>query len=178
MTNPEPSIELESQPTIESTTSTTIDIRKEAGSYYIEIATPLNCMRQLYLLNYEAAGTEFEAQDFPGTASGFQEAYEFYRTRILINAEKLSEEMLTFASNLGTYSWPEGVQPSVDELIEDVLREAESVAAYSKLSSWQEIVDWEWPARSNRNPAGVIRAKLGLDSNVNDDSSYCSELIG
>lgn len=154
--------------------TTTADLRQAAADRYVEIVTPSNCALALYDLSASEAEERFRASSFASD----QEAFEYWRVNVLSNADSLADAYLKMVSELGIYEWPEEVQESVDELITQMLSEAAVYSSYANLGTWQALIDWEWPPAPTTNPAGVIRAKLGLPSNVNNDEAFCDGLLG
>ena len=96
---------------------------------------------------------------------------------MLENARILSETKVTFATELGIFDWPVGVQEPVDSLIAQILEDSSAYSAFSKLGSMEQVVASEWPVVDDRNHAGVIRAKLGLPSNIDKNIEECKELF-
>ena len=162
----------------ESTTTTTIDPAEIAASHYLEIVRPNNCAFDLFFL----AEDEFIAtQESRWTNEWNYDAdaqFASLKSEVLENARILSETMVTFATELGIFDWPIGVQESVDLLIAQTLEEASAYSAFSKPDSMEQVRAWEWPVVDDRNHAGVIRAKLGLPSNIDNDVEECNELFG
>jgi hypothetical protein len=83
-----------------------------------------------------------------------------------------------FASDLGAYDWPSEVQGSIDSLMAQMLDEGSSYSDFSKLNSFDQLDNWKWPTLDDENYAGVIRAKLGIASNVNSDVNECKDMFG
>lgn len=162
----------------ESTTSTTVDPTFAAGERYAELVASSNCARALYSMSYP--NFEASAEERWSGEWNYSEDLYFgaFKAEVLSNARILSETLLQTVSDLGSYDWPSDVQEPIDGLITQLLDEAAAYTAFSELNSIKEVRDWEWPIVDDENYAGVIRAKLGLPSNVNDETNYCEKIFG
>ena len=164
--------------TLPAATTTTIDPTEAAGGYYLEIVSPANCLRDLY---------QVSADQFNKTSDerwknewNYDEVAYFvaFKSEVMDNARILSDGLVKFASDLGAYDWPSEVQGSIDLLIAQMLAEGSAYSSWSNLNSWDQLEDWKWPKSDEENYAGVIRAKLGIASNVNSDVNNCKEVFG
>lgn len=91
-------------------------------------------------------------------------------------AAKVSDAYVTFYEGLAQATWPANVQPAIDDLIEQVTTEAsmyrslaEATTGPAFTETYNAIVD----SATSSNPAAVVRAKLGLESNVNGEPETC-----
>jgi len=165
--------------TIPATTTTTIDPITAAGKYYWEIVIQTNCARELFQLSADTFTATQEERWKNEFKYDENLAFEALRTEVLGMAASFANSLTDAVASLGTYVWPENVQQSIDGLISQMLEEASGKARFSKLSSLDEIRNWRYPkASDDTNYAGLIRAKLGLPSNVNNDMNYCKENFG
>jgi len=163
---------------MESTTSTTVDPTFAAGERYIEIVAPLRCARDLYAMsgpNFDASAEERWSGEWNYSEDLY---FAAFKAEVLANAGILSDTFVQVVSDLGSYDWPSEVQEPIDELIVQLLDEGAAYSAFSSLNSIKEVQDWEWPNLDGENHAGLIRAKLGLPSNVNDETNYCEKVFG
>jgi len=165
--------------TIPATTTTTIDPTVAAGAHYLEIVGPLNCSRDLYQLSDDTFTANQEERWKNEFKYDENLTFKALKNEVLDNAGAYADSILEFVSALGTYVWPDNINESVDGLISQLLEEASAVSAFSKLASLDEVRNWKYPKQTDdTNFAGVIRAKLGIPSNVNNDVNECKEIFG
>jgi len=163
---------------VESTTTTTIDPIFAAGEYYLEKGTALRCTKELMTLaenTFRATQQERWEGEWNYSNDLFWEAV---KKEILSMYAGVVNSTLLFVSDLGTYEWPTEVQASVDALMSQNLEMAENYLALSKVNSIKEYNNFKFGKIDEENHAGIIRAKLGLPSNVNDDVNYCANIFG
>lgn len=139
-------------------TTTTIPERtlKAAGDYYIEIVTPMNCVTRA-LSN--------AVDDFAADAGDFESVDQVFaalRQSVFPEAEKLSVVMLRFVRDMKTYDWPGPVKASVEGMINETLKDAETWASYSRLSTIGEVEQWELTPNSDSRYSAAIRKMLDL----------------
>ena len=164
--------------TVAATTTTTIDPKAAAGEHYLEIVKAVNCTQDLYNLSvdqFDATADDRWKNEFNYDETAF---FIAYKNEVLENARLFSDSLVKFASELGVYDWPADIQGSIDPFIAQTLAEGSAYSEFSKLNSFDQIDNWEWPTLDGENYAGIIRAKLGIASNVNSDVNECKEIFG
>ena len=92
--------------------------------------------------------------------------------------EDLADSYILFAGDLGSYEWPAGMQASIDGLISRELELASENLRLSEVNSAKEYQNFRFDIEDETNHAGIIRAKLGLPSNVNNDENFCAKIFG
>jgi len=163
---------------VESTTTTTIDPVFAAREYYMEKMTALECAKELLSLaerTFDATKQERWEGEWNRSNDLFWEAFE---REILPQWEGVANSTLLFVSDLGTYEWPTGVQASVDALMSQQLEMAQRFLSLSEVNSIKEYSNFKLLPPKEEDHAGIIAAKLGLTSNVNDDTNYCEKIFG
>jgi hypothetical protein len=145
-----------------------VDPYEEAAAYYLETVAVFNC----------ANARLFDAWDVaPGLEDELLYTWEWeaYSTYMVPIWEELRDIRTDWMSSLGDYDWPEDVQPSIDDLFSELSLEASNYNFYADTPDYSDFRDLteeiEWPDWS---AAAVIRAKLGLPSNIGDDTDYCT----
>jgi hypothetical protein len=157
-------------PTTTVAPTTTLDPIAAAGQYYMEKVKPINCVNGLYNL--------VQADVFGADNQVTEGEWPKVRDQMQPISLQYSQALVTWVNDLVAYDWPDDVQPSVDALMADATQQATNFEQLGKALSFNnyfEISDsQQWPQSNN---AAVVRAKLGLPSNINDDTNYCESLI-
>ena len=164
--------------TVVATTTTTIDPTEAAADHYLEIVKPVNCAQELFNLfanQFDATSDDRWKNEFNYDETAY---FVAYKSEVLDNARIFSDSLVKFASDLGVYDWPSEVQGLIDPFIAQTLEEGSAYSEFSKFNSFDQLDNWEWPTVDDENYAGVIRAKLGLPSNINNDMGECKEILG
>ena len=163
---------------VESTTTTTIDPIFAAGEYYREKATAVGCARELN----ELAISTFDAsqQERWEGEWNYSEVliWEAFQKEVLSLREGLANSYILFVGELGAYEWPDGLQTSIDALISQTLEIASENLRISEVKMMKEYQNFSFNVVDETNHAGIIRAKLGLPSNVNNDENFCANIFG
>ena len=150
--------------TTEQITTTTVDL-VAAAAYYIDAVTPLNCSLQtIALIEADVAIDEFyDENEWPEIRDTLLPAYKAH-----------ADTQLAFMNALLGYTWPEAVQADIDALVAETAAEANTTAAWASIATFDQFIGRaQYPERS---AATLVRAKLGLPSNVENDENYCQEL--
>lgn len=145
-------------PTTTTAPGPTLD---EAGAYYLEIVAPRNCV-VTKIDSYAADGME-TWEDVQGFLQLFGE---------------LAEADVALLDGLTSYDWPESVADTADDLAKAVSGRLPEIEAFSKLSSLEEFLDWEWDTTHEGGEAALLRSKLGLPSNIGDTNDWCEGIEG
>jgi hypothetical protein len=146
-------------PTTTGATATT-DLFDYAQQY-LDLVAPANCANQ-------ALGEVIRRLD--QTTATYQEAKA---AGLFDAAGETAAAWVTFYEGLVAADWPEDVQPAIDDLV------AETSADARKIESIANAVDdASFYAAMNQsigeeNNAGVVRARLGLPSNIGDEPDAC-----
>jgi hypothetical protein len=97
------------------------------------------------------------------------------RTNLQPKMRAYAESTVRFYEGLVAIKWPVSIQPAVDALVADLTADAsyyESMSKAESVDTFNQLSDHP-PDETNANSAGVVRAKLGLGSNVTDTTNYC-----
>jgi hypothetical protein len=73
------------------------------------------------------------------------------------------------------YEWPASVQENIDGLITTASAEASRFDQYAKSFSIEDWPTSDWPSSED---AAIVRAKLGLPTNIDSDVQHCQEIFG
>lgn len=144
-------------------TSTTL----APDDYYLAHVSPLNCAWN-HLATVEAA------------SAGSDDTWDSYQwleiqSAVLPVYRDHAQVLLDFVEALSSYDWHSDMQPSIDVLATGTAAEASAFFAMANSATWDEFAELEVP-ESNGATAAVVRAKLGLPSNLTDDTDYCKTL--
>ena len=85
-----------------------------------------------------------------------------------------AEAMIAFYEGLTAAQWPEDVQPAVDDLVAELTVIAAQTYAAAEAPDLDAYIAADAAIVDQGNSAGVVRAKLGLQSNVTDENDYCA----
>ena len=146
--------------TAASTTTTAPPV--DYGAQYLSMVKPSNCAGE----RFEAAGDKV-----PETANFDDPSIGPYRAA----AADAAEASIQFYEALAAAQWPADLQPTVDALIEEVAAAAawfQGIADADDNASMVAAVQAEYPAGSS---ASLLRAKLGLESNVGSEEDCGAE---
>lgn len=148
-----------------STTTTTVDPIAAAGAQYIALVTPANCTNELLnLMINDAYGDEYLSENEwvaaqPGFNEGFQAA---------------ADRSLEFMNGLIAYDWPDEVQSDVDALVAELAADAAIYQQTADAATFDGFLTV--PALGQGGAATVLRAKLGLESNIGTDTISCEAM--
>ena len=156
--------------TTTTTTTTTIPPTPEelAAAYYLEAVLPYNCAFELFNLI---------AADAPGGDSIYEGEFNAFYAAMLPGYEMKRDAELAFMNALIDYEWPEDVQDNIDGLTAQASVYASNYEALARtvdFNAWLNL-DLDWP---DNGDAAVVRAKLGLPSNINSDVEHCQQIFG
>jgi hypothetical protein len=146
--------------------TTTIDPRQAAAEYYLQSVTPSNCYLQITQL------IESEVYGKDGTLT--RKEWPAAQEKLLPAIKGLADGELTFLSALVNYDWPDDVQPDIDNLVNELSATANWHGQLASAGSFDAFVGS--PPAPQGSAATVVRAKLGLPSNVNSTVEECANL--
>ena len=145
-------------------TTTTVDEIAAAGAHYLEIVAPGNCVIE-----------QIEAIEVPAQSDGAfsaEEWDEMVDAGLLSLYAQGSEADIAFMEALAAYEWPENVQEDVNSLIQELSAAASWALDVSESQSFDDwLALWGNPPESVS--AAVVRAKLGLESNIGSEVVDC-----
>lgn len=166
-TTTEPPVEtIATSTTPSTTTTTTIDPYVAAGNEYLRLVNQLNCamaITQNAETEVYGADERVRARDWPTIRDSLLPAYA-----------AMAQEELAFMNGLLGFAWQEDLQPDVDKLVAEVAADAGWFDGLSKVTSFEAFA--AYPMMPDSTAATVLRAKLGLESNVGSTTDFCSEL--
>jgi len=146
-------------------TTTSVDEVAAAGAHYLEIVAPGNCLIE-QLTAIEDSGRDADGFMDPNAWDDMVDA------GLLTLYAQSSEADIAFLEALATYEWPAIVQEDVEALIEEVSASASWALAVSESQSFDEWANL-WSNPPEAVAAAVVRAKLGLESNIGSDVVDC-----
>ena len=144
-------------------TTTTVDPIVAAGIYYTDAATMINCGSQiLFMVENDVLGADalWYPEDWPEIQQRLQPVYKSF-----------ADDSIRFVEALVAYPWPEAVQADIDALVNEVSAQAAAFQAFASATTFDTFVST--PAAPPPNAASVVRAKLGLPSNINTSIDAC-----
>lgn|GEM_PF-3123746 len=156
-------------PTTTAAPTTTVDPIALAGEKYIEFVKPSNCMIGLIqILEADIIGDDgFYEREWPKVLEQIVPAYK-----------TLADDTVTFVEKLVSYDWPDEVQSDVDALVTELVQWAgwyAGLGAATSFDSWNAAIEAQIPAETGA--ATIVRAKLGLPSNINNDENFCEGIL-
>lgn len=154
----------EATTTTEAVTTTTVDERAAAGAHYLELVTPLNCSLSIVALVEGGITGDgyFYANDWP-EIQAIQPTYATYAQDVL----KMMTGLIAFDG------WPADVQADVDALIGELAADADY---YQTLADAVTFDQWATTTQPESTAASIVRAKLGLETNVGTTRDFCADL--
>lgn len=75
-----------------------------------------------------------------------------------------------------SYAWPEEVAADIERLVVETSEWASFYADLAASPSFTSFVDVTPP--SDTSAATIVRAKLGLPSNINNEENFCAGVAG
>jgi hypothetical protein len=151
--------------TIATTTTIAPTPEELAAAFYLEKVAGVNCSRDLLRLALAEApgGERIYPNEFNDFMAAMRPAYEMNR-----------DAALTFMNEIAVYEWPADVQSNIDALVAEMAQGAGEWDQYAKSLSTDD-----WPTEfTDRNAATIVRAKLGIPSNINSQVNNCEEFFG
>lgn len=150
--------------------TTTTEPPPTPAEVYLELVTPNNCAMQLSDLVWaqEIGGDTFTERQWPIVQQKVLPTY----TAVADASVKWMEAMVAYDG------WPADLQADIDALVAETSLWANWYATAGQLSS---IDAWNTFMANPAPPFGaatVVRAKLGLPSNVNDATNWCEGVFG
>jgi len=154
--------------TVPPTTTTTMDAITVAGSHYTRIVAPLNC----------AAAAVNAAWDELGDKEGYvyEDQWEDIKTVLLPTYAESSVAGVTFIEALAGYDWPAVVRDDIDDLMVEITGEAKWSDSMAKATDYLNFTELNIDLTENK-AATVIRAKLGIETNVGLDARCDTTVI-
>jgi hypothetical protein len=147
--------------------TTTTTAPPDPGARYLELVRETNCLRD-----------RIDQVEGEVTVDGFADDAEWsaIQAQLLPLYQEYSLSAVRFLEGLTSVTWPPEVQPNIDELITQLAEEAQATDAASAAANVGELsaARLRWSEAAATNPASVIRAKLGLPTNVGDELEYCA----
>jgi hypothetical protein len=143
-------------------TSTTqpLPTTEAAGKKYLALVAGPNCA----IDNLGAKATEIK-----GTGQVTEAQWPKIQAELLPLFRRVSDENVHFYEGLVAQRWPAAVEADVQTLIGQLTTEAGQYRAVSESASYAAFESMTVPTAPNT--AGVIRAKLGLKSNVTEKTT-------
>lgn len=149
--------------TTAATTTTTEAI--DYGAQYLTLVAASNCAldkmnEALDKLSESATFADVQAAGIPALIQAWSDA------------------TVKFYEDLVAASWPEDVQSAIDDLVGEASNQASLTQAWADTTDDASFIAASnalSDAMSQGNAAGVVRAKLGIGSNVNDDTDWCAK---
>jgi hypothetical protein len=132
---------------------------------YLFIVKESNCLQartNAALDRTEGANGYFDSSDWPAI-----------QAELLPRFRDAAEAKIRFYQAIIATEWPADVQADMDALVAESTTEAAYFQRISESTSTDDMLLAMNNAPENRNTAGVVRAKLGLESNVVDDTDFC-----
>lgn len=149
----------EATTTTQPVTTTTEITEESAQEQYLELVKPANCALADYVTVEEAVGA-FGPEEWPDVMPQLIPVIDGY-----------AKSLVTFYEGLADAEWPEDAQTSIDDLIAETSDEAAKARTLADAETFDEYLSA--PESSDSNAAGVVRAKLGLDSNLDSPVTAC-----
>jgi hypothetical protein len=125
----------------------------------------VNCAEELFYLALAGApgGDMIDDSEFDEFMAVMRPTYEMAR-----------DAQETWMAALTDYDWPESVQANIDGLI---FVAADWAAKYDAFATSTSGADWPTEEWASNEDATIIRAKLGLPSNIDGDVEHCKTLF-
>jgi len=136
------------------------------GEVYLDIVRPLNCGSQLLsVTERDAYGSDNQAyeQDWPKIQETLLPAFRAH-----------ADALALFVEALVGYEWPLEVQPDIYALAAESSGRAGWYSSVADSPTYDSFIAAQPPPA--RSAATVVRAKLGIPSNINSDVNWCDEL--
>jgi hypothetical protein len=144
-----------------STTALTLTT-KAAGTKYLALVAGPNC----------AIGkVKAKANELQSAGPATEAQWPKIKGELLPLLRQISDEDVHFYEGLVAQRWPDAVTADVQTLVGQLTTEAAQYRAISESPTYADFQTMTLPTAPNT--AGVIRAKLGLTSNVTDQAHTC-----
>jgi hypothetical protein len=143
-----------------------VDVIAAAGEHYLEIVAPSNCVidskDQMWSAIADDAG-ELDSED-----------WDRIQEELLPLYADLAEADIAFVEALVAYDWPESVDDDIDGLVQQVSAEAALAQDISEVASFVSFAAiLSEPQEDQANFAAIVRAKLGLATNIGATAEAC-----
>jgi hypothetical protein len=151
--------------TVPEPTTTTIPPPTPA-EMYLEFVTPMNCAGQQLNSAFDAVIGD----------DGFtQREWPTVQAEVLPVVEGNADVIVDWMENMVTYPWPADVKADIDVLVAgnaQLAHQYGSVVAAQSIDEWNAA--WELTVPDTVATAAVVRAKLGLPTNLTDTQDWCA----
>ena len=137
-------------------TTTTIDVMAGSGEYYLRIVEPGNCLVD-QIVAFETSITSEDGYIYDDKWD------EIQATLLPLYAEAAAADA-KLVEDLSTYVWPEEVADDAARLASEVAASAQWALGFSEVANFEAWA--EYPAAPPTPTASVVRAKLGLPTNI------------
>jgi hypothetical protein len=146
--------------TTETTTTTTEAV--DFGELYLDLVARTNCTSARANEILDRLGDTTDWSRFEG--------------ELLPSFRDYSSALIAFYEGLLANTWPDNVQGDVEQLAVETSADAAAVSDWTNATSLNDLVARiEERPLSTSNIAGIVRAKLGLPSNIIDDGTdWCA----
>jgi hypothetical protein len=149
-----------------TTVATTTTAPVDYAAQYMRLVAPSNCALNQMITALEG---------FRGVEYIDDAIWARMQQDLLPSIRAYSDAVIGFYEGLAAAEWPENVQADVDTLVAQLATEAAQARAAADAETHAVYVVLEDELWSpDENAAGVVRAKLGLESNVTEETDYCA----
>ena len=134
---------------------------------YLAWVSPSNCAI--------SRGVEEEAAIVGADGTFYENEWDDIGAELNAVYDKVASALIAALNQASELSWPADVQDNVDSVVAEM---AELAALYSGFAHASTFVEWSVAFErasgfTGRTSAALLRTKLGLPSNIGDDSDYC-----
>lgn len=143
--------------------TTTVPPVKDPAQRYLELVGPQNCL---------AARIDEAAQRIDRLELA-SEVWPAVQAELLPLFGEYATAAVAFYEGLLAEEWPPEVQSDIDALVGELTAVASEAQRLSEVDSLEQYLAFEFVPLST-NSAAIVRAKLGLPSNVTDEADYCT----
>lgn len=157
--------------TVESTTTTTAaettTTLPDYGAQYLALVAPANCATGNYAAAIDALGL---------SATSTLNELDAAIPTLAPLAQITAEQFVAFYEGLVAATWPADAQAEIDDLVAEVTGEAAHWSNMGSATTWLEFAAAREPLvvlQEQSKAAAVVRAHLGLETNVLSDAEPC-----
>lgn len=142
-------------------------VELDYSKQYIDWVSPSNCAI--------ARGAEEEAAIIGADGTFYEEEWGEVGPMLNVVHDRVASSLISALNEASTLTWPAEIQESVDAVIAEM---AELAALYSGFAQASTFAEWSVATQrasgfTGRSSAALLRTKLGLPSNIGDESDYC-----